>query len=93
MDKYTEFKATAAAIKIIAYIVVALAGIAAMGALFTEPSFGQKLMGFINRAILGALGFALLLAVSETIHVLIDIEFNTRRTRELVEGSSRRAEG
>ncbi|MCA9770878.1 MAG: hypothetical protein KC466_00630 [Myxococcales bacterium] len=92
MDKYTEFKATAAAIKIIAYLVVTLAGVSAVGALFTEPSFGLKIVGFVNRATLGALGFALLLATSETIHVLIDIEFNTRRSREMSEAEARRTE-
>ena len=85
MNKYTEFQATAAALKIMAYLVGALAGIAAVGALFTEPSFGAKMAELLRRATLGAVGFALLLAVSETIHVLIDVEFNTRRTRELLE--------
>lgn len=85
MDKYTEFKATAAGLKTMAFVVVALAGVAAMSALFSEPGIAGKLYAFLQRAAAGALGYALLLATSEAIYVLIDIEYNTRRSRELLE--------
>lgn len=85
MDKYTEFKATAAGLKVMAFLIVALAGVAAVSALFSEPGLGAKLYAFLQRAAVGALGYALLLATSEAIYVLIDIEFNTRRSRELLE--------
>jgi len=85
VDKYGQFRATAAGLRMIGYLFAAFAAIAAISALFTEPTLGTKVAGLVLNALRGVLGFALLLAFSEAIYVLIDIEFNTRRLREIAE--------
>jgi hypothetical protein len=85
MDRYSDFKAVAATLRIFAYIVAALAGISALIALFTQPGLGAKVSTFAWRTVWSALGFSLLLGASETVYVLLDIVDNTRKVTELLE--------
>ena len=85
MERYTDFNAVAATLRIFAYIVAALAGISAVIALFTQPGLGAKLSACVWRIVWSALGFSMLLGASETVYVLLDIVENTHRMVEMLD--------
>jgi lysylphosphatidylglycerol synthetase-like protein (DUF2156 family) len=85
MDRYSDFKAVAATLRIFAYIVAAVAGISAVIALFTQPGFGAKMSAFVWRIVWSALGFSMCLGASETVYVLLEIVENTGRMVEALD--------
>jgi hypothetical protein len=85
MDRYSDYKAVAATLRIFAYIVAALAGVAAVIALFTQPGLAAKVSVCVWRIVLSALGFSVLLGASETVYVLLDIVENTRRVADALD--------
>ncbi len=88
MDRYTDYKAVAAVLRILAYIVAGLAGISAIVALFVQPGLGAKLSVCVWRLVGSAVGFSLLLGASETVYVLLDIVENSRRIAEALESKA-----
>lgn len=84
-ERCTDLKAVAATLRVLAYVVAALAGVSAAIALFTEPGFGGKISACVWRLVWSALGFCLLLGASEAVSVLLDIAEYTRRVVDAVE--------
>jgi hypothetical protein len=84
-ERYTDFKAVAAALRVLAYVVAGLAGVSAAVALFTQPGFGGKISACVWRLVWSALGFCMLLGASEAVSVLLDIAEQTRRVADALE--------
>jgi hypothetical protein len=78
--KYSALKSVASGLSIFAYISILIAIITSLNFIQNE----QVLFAII--VFFSGLTYALiLLAISNLIHVFIDIEFNTRKTREVIQ--------
>lgn len=86
MDKYGDIKSIAAALRITAYIFVAIYAIWALKLLFFEDlGFCKHVAYFLCKAMYGGIGFMGLIGASEFIYLFLDIQENTKRTSELLE--------
>ncbi len=85
MDRYSDFKAVAATLRVCAYVVAVLAACSAVLALFTQPGFGTKVSACVWRLLWSVLGFSILLGASETVYVLLDIVHHTKRVADAME--------
>jgi hypothetical protein len=88
--RYAGLEAISRVFRILAWLVAILGGLAVIGASFGlvgQERSGEALATLIVGGLLVALYVLLLLAASEGIKIVIDIEDNTRRTANAVIGS------
>jgi hypothetical protein len=88
--RYAGLEAISRVFRILAWLVAILGGLAVIGASFglvSEERSGEALATLIVGGLLVALYVLLLLAASEGIKIIIDIEDNTRRTANALLGA------
>lgn len=84
MDKYGDIKSIAVALRITAFVLAFIVCLAAVIKLF-KFWFICGVIKMVLTLLGGAMGFLILLGVSEAIYVLLDVEGNTRRAAERLE--------
>lgn len=81
MERYSELRTIAAILRLVAFAVVGLAVLGAVGGLFTALGW-CKVTVFLARALKGACGMLMLWTASEGIYLLLDVESHLRRIAE-----------
>lgn len=83
--KYAALQTIAGIIRAFGYIVFVLGAIYAIAALFTIPGFVSKIGWLVIRAVGAGLYGLFLLAWADVLIIAMDIEENTRKSKEYLE--------